>query len=195
MKLILTTIAIVVLSLTTYSQALYSLTYTMSFGSGDLHKYINNTSFRGFTFDGQGFVSDQVSVGGLFNWTTFYEELAGESFTVGTATVTGKQYRYINTFPMLLTGHYYFHTDEYEPRFYVGAGAGAYKIIQRTDAGIWSFEDNYWHFGLSPEVGLLYPVGMDSYFNFNFRYHYAFKTSNTIDYSWFGLSVGFAWGD
>jgi hypothetical protein len=195
MKYAITITAALLLTVATYSQGLYSLTYTVSFATGDAGKYIGSASFRGFTFDGRGFVSDQVSIGGLFNWATFYEKLAGESFTSGTATLTGTQYRYINAFPMLLTGNYYLGTDEFEPRVYLGAGAGAYDIIQRTNAGVWSIEDNYWHFGISPEVGLLYPMGLDSYFNISLRYHYAFKAKETIDYSWFGLSVGFAWGE
>ena len=96
---------------------------------------------------------------------------------------------------MLFQAHYYFGTDEYEPRAYIGAGAGAYKIDQRLEAGVWSITKNEWHFGISPEVGLLYPLGMDSQFNINVKYHYAFKAKDTIDYSWLGLSVGFAWGD
>jgi len=195
MKYLVTIVFIAFVAGATQSQSIYSLNYTVGFGVGETADFISSPSFRGFTFDGRGFTDDQFSLGGYFAWQTFYEELGGASYTDGTATLTGNQYRYINAFPMLFQAHYYFGIDEYEPRAYIGAGAGAYKMIQRLNAGVWSLEENNWHFGVSPEVGMFYPVGMDSQFNINFKYHYVFKAKNTIDFSWFGLSVGFAWGN
>ncbi len=167
----------------------------MSFGLGETGDYISKPSFRGLSFDGRGFLTDQISLGGYFSWTTFFEERANDIYTDGTATLTGTQYRYINAFPILLQGHYYLGTDEYEPRFYFGAGLGTYKMIQRTDIGVWSIEENHWHFGMSPEVGLLYPVGMSSQLNINLKYHWVLGVDDSLDYSWLGVSIGFAWGD
>jgi hypothetical protein len=195
MKYLVTIIVVAFLAISSQSQGLYTLNYTVGFGAGKTADFIGSPSFRGVTFDGRGFISDQVSIGGYFNWQTFYEDLSGASYVDGTATLTGNQYRYINAFPMLVQAHYYFGTDEYAPRAYLGAGLGTYKMIQRVDAGVWSVEKNNWHFGMSPEVGLLYPFGMGSQLNINLKYHYVFGVDSSIDYSWFGLSVGFAWGD
>ena len=197
MKYILTIITALFISAAGYSQygSLYSLDYTMGFGTGETGKYIGSTSFRGFTFEGRAFISEQVSVGGLFNWSTFYEELRGATYEYETVTLTGNQYRYINAFPFLVQAHYYLGEDEYSPRAYFGGGVGAYKINQRTNIGTWSHEHRKWHFGVSPEAGVLFPISMNTSLNISLRYHYAFKTSETMDYSWFGLSVGFAWGD
>jgi outer membrane protein W len=195
MKYILSILVAMLISSATYSQAIYSLNYTMSLGVGDQADYINAASFRGFTFDGRGFISDQVSMGGVFTWSTFYEKLGGVTVTDGTTTLTGNQYRYINAFPMLLTAHYYTNNDPYSTRAYLGTGLGAYKITKRTNVGVWSVEDAYWHFGIAPEVGILIPINMDTKFNIGLKYHYAFKTKESINYSWFGLNLGFAWGD
>jgi hypothetical protein len=195
MKYFITIIAAFLISAAAYSQAIYSLNYTMSFGVGETGDYIRSASFRGMTFEGRGFVTDQVTLGGLFNWATFYEKLGGETFSLENTTLTGTQYRYINAFPLLFQAHWYSNDDEFEPRLYLGGGLGAYKINQRTNIGVWSLEERNWHFGLSPEVGLLFPVSMDTQFNISLRYHYVFKAKDTIDHSWFGLSVGFAWGD
>jgi outer membrane protein W len=134
-------------------------------------------------------------MGGLFTWATFYEKLGGATVNDGSTTLTGTQYRYINAFPMQVTAHYYTSDDAYETRAYLGGGLGAYKINQRTDIGTYALVDDYWHFGFSPEVGVLIPINMDTYFNISLKYHYAVKTKNTINYSWFGLNVGFAWGN
>lgn len=195
MKYLVTIIAAFLLTIVTQSQSLYTLNYTMSFGLGETGDYISKPSFRGLSFDGRGFLTDQISLGGYFSWTTFFEERANDIYTDGTATLTGTQYRYINAFPILLQGHYYLGTDEYEPRFYFGAGLGTYKMIQRTDIGVWSIEENHWHFGMSPEVGLLYPVGMSSQLNINLKYHWVLGVDDSLDYSWLGVSIGFAWGD
>lgn len=195
MKYIVTIIIALLISSASYSQSLYSMNYTMSFGSGETADFISSASFRGFTFEGRGFVSDQFSLGGLFTWSTFYEKLAGESYTQGYTTITGTQYRYINAYPILFQAHWYSNDDSFEPRLYLGGGLGPYKIDQRLNAGVWTVQENNWHFGLSPEVGLLVPVSMSTDLNVSFRYHYVFKAKDTTDHSWFGLSVGFAWGD
>ena len=195
MKYILTILVALLISSAGYSQSLYSMNYTMSLGVGDQGDYISSASFRGLTFDGRGFISDQFSMGGLFTWSTFYEKLGGATVSEQTLTLTGTQYRYINAFPILLTAHYYTSDDPYSTRAYLGGGIGAYKINKRTNIGTYSFEDRYWHFGIAPEVGVLIPISMDTQFNISLKYHYVFKAKNTIDYSWFGLNVGFAWGD
>ena len=194
MKYIITIVAALLINALSYAQSLYSFDYTMSFGTGKTGDYIQNPSFRGITFEGRGFIDDNVSLGGLFTWSTFYESLSGETYTQGTATLTGNQYRYINAYPMLFQAHYYMGNDDLEPRLYLGGGTGAYRINQRVDFGVYSVEERNWHFGFSPEVGLLVPVSFDSYLNVSFRYHYVLKAKDTIDHSWFGLSIGMAWG-
>lgn len=196
MKYLLSTFIALLIAGATYSQtSLYSMDYTMSFGVGETAEYIGSPSFRGFTFEGRGFVTDELSLGGLFTWSTFYEKLGGATFTQDQTTLTGTQYRYLNAYPILFQAHYYLGTDPYEPRMYMGGGLGAYKMVQRTNVGVWSIENNYWHFGISPEVGVLFPVSMTTSLNVSFRYHYVVKTKNSPDYSWFGLSLGIAWGD
>ncbi|GAB4312719.1 MAG: hypothetical protein Kow00127_03440 [Bacteroidales bacterium] len=195
MKRYILTIFLATASLFGMSQSLYSFDYTMSFPSGKTADYIQSSSFRGFTFEGRGFVTDHVSLGGLFTWSTFYEKLGGETFTYQTATVTGNQYRYLNAYPILFQAHYYLGEDNLSTRAYFGGGVGPYKMVQRVNAGIWSVEENNWHFGFSPEVGILIPVSFTTSLNVSFRYHYVIKAKNTIDHSWFGLNLGLAWGD
>jgi len=90
MKYIVTILVSLFISAAGYTQALFSIDYTMSFGVGETHDYINNPSFRGMTFEGRGFVSDNVSIGGLFTWTTFYEKLGGATFTYENTTYLGQ---------------------------------------------------------------------------------------------------------
>lgn len=197
MKYILTILAALLISFASYSQStsLYSLNYTVSFGLGETADYISTPSWRGLTFDGRGFLSDQFSMGGVFTWTTFYEKLGGATVSDGTTTLTGTQYRYINAFPILVTAHYYTSDDAYSTRAYLGGGIGAYKMNQQTNIGTWAITNNYWQFGVAPEVGVLIPVNMDHQVNISVKYNYVVKTKNATDFSWIGLNLGYAWGN
>ena len=60
-----------------------------------------------------------------------------------------------------------------------------------------ALEENNWHFGMAPEIGLMFP-GYSSIFFINLRYTYAFKAGQTVggnegtDWQYFGLNVGVA---
>jgi len=175
-----------------YSQGMYTLSYTVSFGTGETHDYISKASFRGLSFDGRVFLNEKVTIGGLINWTTFYENPDNKTFTKGTLTFTGNQKRYINAFPILFTAHYYFNDYGAMPRFYFGVGVGTYKIVQRTDMGVYRGEQKNWHLGVSPDLGLLFPFSKGQHLNVNLRWNYALEADETINYSWVGLSIGYS---
>ncbi|MCD4735620.1 MAG: hypothetical protein K8R53_06220, partial [Bacteroidales bacterium] len=101
--------------------------------------------------------------------------------------------RYINSYPFLVTAHYYL-GDYDASRAFLGAGVGAYRIIQRTNVGIYGIEDKNWHFGISPEAGIILPVSFETSLFVSLKYNHAFKAKDTIDFSYFSLHVGFAWG-
>ena len=195
MKKILLTVVIMAAAVTGFSQALYTINYTMSFATGETSDYISKASFRGISFDGRGFLTDNISLGGHVNWSTFYEKVPEATYTDDTRSITGTQFRYINAFPILFNAHYYTGTAEGETRFYVGLGVGTYSINQRTDMGVWSVEDHTWHFGFAPEIGVLIPVGYASGINVSLKWNYAVKSNDSIDYNWFGLNIGYAWGN
>ncbi len=181
-----------------YSQgsSLYSFDYTMGMGVGSMGDYIKKASFRGLTFEGRGFVSDNVSVGALVSWATFYEARKNETYThEDYTTLFGNQYRYINVYPMLAQAHYYFGTDPHYTRIYLGGGIGTYSVNKETQIGVWALTENKWHFGVSPEIGILLPINYGTMINISLRYNYAVKTKNAPDYSWLALSIGFAWGN
>lgn len=195
MKYITTLILGLLLTLSVRSQSLVCVDYTIGFSLGETADYITSPSFRGFSIDTRYFVTDQFSLGGSFNWSTFYEKLSGASYTRDNMTITGTQYRYLNAFPILFQAHYYLGYDIMKPRAYIGAGIGPYVMNQRVDLGIWTWENKNWHFGMSPEIGLIYPINENTKINIGVKYHYVVKAKETINYSWLGLNIGIAWGD
>ena len=195
MKYLTTLIIAILMTASVNSQSLFSLNYAMGFSMGETADYIASPSFRGFEVSGRYYISDQFSVGGSFTTSTFYEKLAGASYTQDNMTITGTQYRYLNAFPILFQAHYYTSHNIMKPRIYLGAGIGPYIMNQETDIGTWVWENNNWHFGVSPEIGLLYPLSESTKINIGVKYHYVFKAKETNDHSWIGLNIGFAWGD
>ena len=177
-----------------YSQYLATVSYTMSFATGETADFINKASFRGLTLDGRGFLLDNFSLGGSVNWTTFYDNPPEQTISDGSLSITGVPYKYLNACPILFSAHYYTGTPDEGLRIFGGMGIGTYYINQRTDMGLWTSSEDHWHFGFAPEVGVLIPVGVSSNFVLSAKWNYAFKSGDSINFNWFGLNIGFTIG-
>jgi hypothetical protein len=59
--------------------------------------------------------------------------------------------------------------------------------------GLFTVQNNNWHFGFYPEVGVFIPVSFDMGINVAAKYNYAVGASDSIDYTYLALSVGFTW--
>lgn len=193
MKRYLYLIAIFILITTgSFAQGLFSISYDIGLPIGTTSDFIGQPSFRGFGVEGRGFITDNLSYGGSFNWAVFYEEFGPQEWEIDeTGTAYGKQYRYINSFPLMATMHYYF--GEWDAtRLYAGAGIGAQKIDQRTDFGLYTVNDNNWRFGFAPEVGVLIPVNFNSSINLSAKYQYAVKSGDNDAVSYISFKIGLA---
>ena len=197
MKRFIYTIAISLIAYTgAFAQGMFSISYDINVPVGSTSDFISNTSFRGFGIEGRSFVSDNISIGGSFNWTVFYQEdgpqewsnIEGED---DTRTVFGKQFRYINSFPLMANAHYYFgEWDAIRP--YLGVGIGTTRINQRLDFGLYQVNREKWRFGMAPEVGVLIPVNYNFSFNLSAKYQYAFKAGDNEEVSYLNFKIGFA---
>jgi hypothetical protein len=158
---------------------------------------VNETSWIGFGFDGRWFVSPDrpLAVGLALGWHVFDEE-TDETIVLENGALSGHQHRYINSFPIMLTGHFYFGQDDQLWAF-IGGGIGTYAIIQRFEVGVFAFEETSWHFALSPEIGFQAPL-QDLDLFVSARYNYAFEAGESLngeaqDYSYWGINVGLAY--
>lgn len=171
---------------------LFALTYNMGLTVGETNDYISKYSFRGFGMEGRAFVTDNISLGGSFSWNVFFEEKLNETVTQGSETVTADQFRYINAYPLNFIAHYYFGQYDVGARFHAGLGVGAHKINRRTEFSVYALEHNYWHFGMTPEVGVLIPMNYRSNLLLSVKYNYAFE-AKSVAYGYLGFNIGFAW--
>ena len=82
----------------------FSVQYAMGLGTGDMGDFNSSYSFRGAMLEWRKFVSPTIGVGIDVGWNTFYKKVPNDTYVRGNASLTGKQYRYQNAFPMLAVG-------------------------------------------------------------------------------------------
>ena len=165
-----------------------SFQYQIGFGMGDLGDYISKTSFRGAVFDYQKNMTSNISVGLELAWNTFYEDMEYGTYTDGTVSLSGKQFRYSNMFPMLATVEYYF-ISEGQVKPYFNLGLGTMFTIRTTDMGTWRLEDKVWQFALKPELGLIYEAGLNTSLKLEAKYYTGFGSSLETQ-SFLAISTG-----
>jgi hypothetical protein len=174
-----------------------ALHYDISLPDGNTKNYIDKTSWRGIGFDGRWFVNPDIpaTAGISLGWHVFNKETS-EPIVSDNAALSGYQYRYINSFPLMLTGHYYFGNKD-QLWVFVGAGVGTYYIIQRFEVGVFAFEATNWHLGFYPEFGVQIPLREADLF-VSTRYNFAFKSGESLsgqsqEYKYWGIHVGLAY--
>lgn len=199
MKKVLIPILILLTAQTAAAQTnLFTLQYNMSVPTSDMSDYITATSFRGVSADWRWFNirRSHLAAGFSLGWQVFDQSATG-TFQLNNGAVTGVQKRYLNAFPMLITGYYYFSTAWRDPKIYLGGGIGAYYMLQNFDLGVNRLEASNWHFGAAPEVGLQFPAG-NSQGIVNVKYNWVNESGEGIagqerGYAYWGLNAGFAW--
>jgi hypothetical protein len=197
MKYIIATLLILLVAANAFGQTKITvLSYQMSVPDQNLEEYINETSFRGVGFDGRWFAGGSSFTGGIsLAWHVFNKSTDG-TIEFPNGALTGKQNRYINSFPIMLTGHLYF-GNKNRLWMFIGGGVGTYYIIQRFEAGVHSIEESAWHLGAYPEFGLQIPLSEADFF-INGKYNYAFEagesvTGDKLDLAYWTVSVGLAY--
>ena len=169
-----------------------SVTYDIGLPTSDLKDFTDETSFRGVSFDVRRFINDNVSVGLYLGWQVFKERNNDVLTSLDGSDIFGTRVDYVNTFPIMATGYYHFGKVE-GIRPYAGAGIGTLRSLQRSEIGLFAFENNNWHFGFFPSIGVLIPVQYDFGFNLGVKYQYALGTDDSIDYSYFSFNIGLIW--
>lgn len=176
----------------------WNFSYPMSFAVGETAEKYGDTSFRGFTIDGRGFIRDKISIGGMVSWEVFDQidrEYIPRPITDDDGNVigarTGTPYYYLNTIPIMVNGHYYLGTYG-KVRTFFGLGIGTVYAGERKDEGIWTTQTDKWRFGLQPEVGAYIPFGLsNSGATVSLKYRYATSAGNdTIEINFLSLAVG-----
>lgn len=149
----------------------FTTSYSVGIPTGEMGDYISNVSFRGIAFDYRKLVKPNVGIGFSTSWNVFFEEKPHDTFTLDNRSLSGKQFRYANTVPLLFSADYYFSPEErFNP--YVGLGVGTVYNNRTTDMGVFRFEQDSWNFAFQPQVGMFYELGTNSGVSLAVKYNY-----------------------
>ena len=190
-KLYLIIIGLMLLSSTAiHAQNKTTLTYAVGFGTGDLGEFINSPSWRGANLDFRQMVQEDIGVGLSVGWNVFYKEQPFDTYTAGTASLSGKQYRYSNNIPMMGAVDYYLSQGQRINPF-VGLGTGVMYTRRNTDMNLYTIEQEAWNFLLQPQVGIEIDNNISSSFTVIAKYFYGFEAGDLPKpQSYITLNVG-----
>lgn len=193
--IILTASILLLMVSSSYAQHSVALQYSLNFPTGNTSDYIGNVSPRGATLDYRYRIMPDLSVGFSTAWYSFYEEKSYDTYTSsnGAIDITGKQYRYINSSPLLFTVDYYLATGETISPF-IGLGIGTTYNRLDTDIGLYEIEQESWQFTLAPEVGIQVPFADALSGYLSLRYNNSFETADLDKQAYLTLNIGLLLG-
>ncbi len=207
-KLILVAIAILItFSLSDYANSqtrkggyITSIEYNTTFNMGRASDFLSNPGFWAGSFQIKSFVKNNLSIGVEMGLNVVSDEEENGTTELSNGTLSGPQARYLNYTPVFATLGYHFNkTLRSKTIPYIQANVGAYYIWQRLQVGANIIDNDNWHFGLSPEVGVIFNLGSNVGLTINGRYNYAFSSGEPLGkadnnaYSFFNANIGIAY--
>jgi outer membrane protein W len=173
-----------------FAQGSFSIQYSMGFAMGDSKTYISTPSFRGATMEYKYNIKDDLAIGADVSWNVFYERKASDTYTSGTVSVSGVQYRYTNSIPIYVSIDKYFKPGEKINPF-VGLGIGTMYTRRNTDMNLYTLEADSWAFALQPEAGVRVDMSSQVDFILALKYNYGLSTNELPAQSYLAVNVGF----
>jgi len=191
-------LAIIVSMPSMANESMTFLTWNISFPNGNTKDFTkDSSSLRGVAVEFRYFVAPNFSIGGYGAWHVFNgttEEVIAIENEEFKGDVSGKQFRYLNSWPIMVNAHFYTGQSG-GTRLFIGAGAGLIGIEERVDMGILAFAGTKWHFGIAPEIGFALPVDYNMSLIVSGKYHYAFSSGDRMSgeaatHSYISLNIG-----
>ncbi len=169
----------------------FNVYYSMGQGLGETKDFIGKYSFRGIGIGYQAELSEHVIAGVGVDWNVFYQKFPYATYTTDLGAVSGKQYRYLNLFPMTGKLQYYKDTNK-GVRLMAGTGIGTTYIMQDVDMGSYRITTNTWQFLLAPELGLTYDLDAGKSLLLSVKYNANFKNTELSNRSYLSFNIGFS---
>jgi opacity protein-like surface antigen len=174
-----------------FAQSYSTFNYSIGIPTSDLGDYISKTSWRGLSYDYRKLVQPNIGVGVTVGWNVFYEEKAYDTYTLDNRSLSGKQYRYSNNFPLLVAADYYLKPGE-DLNPFIGLGIGTMYTNRVTDMGIYRLEQDSWAFAFQPEIGIKYMVSDYAGLNLSAKYFYGMEAGSISGaQSFLTLNIGY----
>jgi opacity protein-like surface antigen len=108
------------------AQSITTVSYSLGLGTGDLGDYASTFSGRGFTIDYRRMIQPNLGVGFYGGWNVFFDERPFDTYSVDNKSISGKQFRYVNSVPLMIAADYYLKPGE-DLNPFVGLGIGSHR--------------------------------------------------------------------
>jgi outer membrane protein len=167
---------------------IYSIQYSIGFATGDLKEFNESASFRGMSFEYRYMMQPSIGVGLETGYNLFYDRMDYATYTQGTQSLSGIQYRYTHAVPVLAAFDYYLKPDTQVNPF-VGLGVGTLYTNRDLDMGMFTMESDVWQFALRPQVGAMISTPAADLI-VGAKYFSGFKAKDTEGQSYFTFNVG-----
>ena len=173
-----------------HAQNLSILKYSVGLPMGDLQEHIGRESWRGVGAGYRYFADGNVAVGVDMGFQMFFEKKDYDTYTYGTASLSGTQYRY--SWNTSITGELEYvlnEGDDFRP--FLGMGIGTVYTKRVTDFGLYRFTQDPWQFLMKPEVGITYYLSDGRALLLSAEYFAAFDTKELEGQPYLTLNIGF----
>jgi hypothetical protein len=169
----------------------FLISWNMAIGTFDTFDFASNYSFRGTAIEARFDVAPPISLGLSLGLQVLDEKEMDQVVTNGPATASGTAIRTVNFVPLLLKTVYERELGFADGSFLWGsAGIGAVYIQRRSELGLFFNEEDSWHFGLVPEVGIAFPITERTRFFSAVAWNFAFESGAIETQSYLNFNLG-----
>jgi opacity protein-like surface antigen len=168
----------------------FGFNYVIGTPMGNTKDFIDLASYRGASFEYTYVPDDHIGVHFEAGWNNFYQKVEG-TFEHKTLSVTGVQYRYVESVP-LLVGINYFILPEAIVKPYVAFGMGLVYTEKRDEIGLYSLSFDSWQFAIKPEIGAAVSLSDNTLLKLSAKYYQTFETKKLESLPFLGLNIGLA---
>ncbi len=174
---------------TSAQNSVLSVNYAVSIPTGNTADYINQASGRGFVAEYHKFINRNIALGAEIGHFTLYKREQNKVYTEGTASLYGVQYRYQQSYPIMISASYFAFTEGIV-KPYGSLAMGIIAHNREIDMGIFESSNTYWQFALRPELGVLIAPSEYVGFKIGAKYYQSFSGGELNGQSNIGLNVG-----
>ena len=193
-RYIITAMFVLFCAFSSLAQTKFALTYSVGFPTGETSDFFSSTSWRGINIDYHYMLDNNFAIGFSTGWQVFNNNVGFVTETTGTSTISGFRFNYLNSFPLLATGSYFFdYSGDLSPFVSLGMGLTYSELDQ--DIGLFRDSVNGWPFTVRPEIGLDYEINYNVGLRASFRYNYVASGNELPSLPYFAINVGFIWSN
>jgi opacity protein-like surface antigen len=173
-------------------RSLWSVTYQMGHPTGDVSGFVDATCWAGFRMDARFFPLQRLSAGLATDWTRYDETFPMLTQSTPDGAVSGPVYRYVDTFSVRATAHWYPLAGAVRP--YLGVGIGGIWTYQYQQSADLARTDTQFGLTVGPDVGVVVAFAQGIAVDAGAAWAWTpADLGDTKDAQWLTWRVGLAW--